>query len=129
MQGLDPYPRGVSLTVMPAVVSARNIMPISARNLASLKYVMAVGRDAGSIIAPGWMIPADGRMVSGFDWPDLFLATRGRQPTNASDDWIRIWRDADSCGFTTETSVNAFLARLESSSELRASELQPRRRE
>jgi hypothetical protein len=110
---------------MPAVVTARNIMPISARNLASLQYVLAVGRDAGSIVevagtAPGWMIPADGRMVSGFDWPDLFLATRGREPTNECDDWIRIWREADSCGFTTETSVNAFLAGLESSSELRS---------
>jgi hypothetical protein len=125
MLGLDPLPRGGPLTVMPAVVSARNIMPISARNLVSLKYVLAVGRDAGSIVevagtAPGWMIPADGRMVSGFDWPDLFLATRGREPTNECDDWIRVWREADSCGFTTETSVNVFLAELESSTELRS---------
>jgi hypothetical protein len=103
---------------MPAVVLARNMMPISSRNLQRMKYVLAVGRDAGSIVevagtAPDWMIPADGRMVSGFDWPDLFLATRGRAPTNECDDWIRIWRETDSCGFTTETSVNAFLAGLE----------------
>jgi hypothetical protein len=124
MPGLEHLPRGGPLTVMPAVVSARNIMPISARNLASLKYVLAVGRDAGSIVevagtAPCWMIPADGRMVSGFDWPDLFLATRGRAPTNECDDWM-IWCEAGSCGFTTETSVNVFLAELESSTELRS---------
>jgi hypothetical protein len=117
MPGLDPLPRGGPLTVMPAVVTARNIMPISARNLASLKYVLAVGRDAGSIVevagtAPDWMIPADGRMVSGFEWPDLFLATRGREPTNASEDWIRVRRDADSF-FTPDASVDALLALLE----------------
>jgi hypothetical protein len=64
------------------------------------------------------MIPADGGMVCGFDWPDLFLATRGRKPTNKSDDWIRIWCETDSYGdFTPETSVDGFLAGLESSSE------------
>jgi hypothetical protein len=96
-----------------------SLVPISARNLPRVKYVLAVGRNAGSIVevagpVPAWLIPADGRMVSGFDWPDLFVATRGRKPSNRTDDWIRIWREDDTY-FPSSTSVDGFLAGLEAS--------------
>lgn len=34
-------------------------------------------------------------MVSGFDYPDLFQAVRGRMPTNRDDDWIHIWAEPE----------------------------------
>jgi hypothetical protein len=111
--------RSEALVAVPALVRACNIMPISARNLPRVKYVIAVGYDAGSIVevagtAPAWMIRADGRRVSGFDWPDLFVATRGQEPSNKADDWIRVWRD-DERYFPSSTSVDGFLAGLEAS--------------
>jgi hypothetical protein len=111
--------RSEALVAVPALVRACNIMPISARNVPCRKYVLALGSNAGSIVevagpVPAWLIPADGRMVSGFDWPDLFVATRGRKPSNRTDDWIRIWRDDDTC-LPASASVETFLAGLEAS--------------
>ena len=83
-----------SAVVAPMVIKASSLMPISSLKLPKLKYVRAIGIDAGTIEAHVntslGLIPCDGRMVNGLEWPDLFRAVRGRDPVSAVDDYIHI---------------------------------------
>lgn len=61
-------------------------------------YIRGAGLGAGEIImangsAPSVLIPCDGRLVNGFDWPELYQAVRGRPPTNPDDDYLSIMHD------------------------------------
>lgn len=84
-----------SLLCAPAVIKSSALMPVSALKLPPRQFVRAIGLDAGSIefvtgSTPTWGIPCDGRLVNGFDYPDLFKAVRGRSPSNPEDDWVHI---------------------------------------
>lgn len=88
---------GASLLLAPAVIRASaNLMPISAKNLPRFGYVRAFGPDAGTIEtiqgqAPSWGIPADGRMIRGIDYPELYRSVRGVDARN-DDDWVHLYR-------------------------------------
>jgi hypothetical protein len=89
-----------ALVCAPSVVHSGVLMPISSLKLPKLKYIRALGPDAGMIetfagTPPTGMIPMDGRLVYGFDYPDLFKAVRGRTPSNPDDDYIHIWAEPE----------------------------------
>lgn len=81
----------------PLVVHSEILMPVSSLNIPKRKFIISKGGDVGAIeefagTAPDWAIPCDGRVVNGFDHPDLFKAVRGISPRHKDreDAWIHI---------------------------------------
>lgn len=80
----------------PLVVHSEILMPISSTNILKRKFIISKGVDVGAIeefagTAPEWAIPCDGRLINGFDYPDLMRTVRGgKWQDHREDAWIHI---------------------------------------